>query len=48
MDVSKTLTTARREVCESRGECSQLPVPSKPTVSVDVKQNFNNSSAGGV
>ena len=29
------------ELCESRGGRPGLPVPNKPTVSVDVKQHFN-------
>ena len=33
-----------QEVCESRGGCPGLPVPNKPTVSVDAKQHFNNNS----
>ena len=28
-----------QEVCESRGGRPELPVPNKPTVSVDVKQH---------
>ena len=31
-------------MCESRGGRPGLPVPNKPTVSVDVKQNLNNKS----
>ena len=30
-----------QELCESRGGHPGLPVPKKPTVSVDVKQHFN-------
>ena len=32
-----------QELCESRGGRPGLPVPNKPTVSVDVKQHFNNN-----
>ena len=32
-----------QELCESRGGRPGRPVPNKPTVSVDVKQNFNIS-----
>ena len=40
------LTGDRRaqELCESRGGRPRLPVPNKPTVSVDVKQHFNQPS----
>ena len=31
-----------QELCESGGGRPRLPVPNKPTVSVDVKQHFNN------
>ena len=31
-----------QELCESRGGRPGFPVPNKPTVSVDVKQQFNN------
>ena len=31
-----------QELCESRGGRPGLPSPNKPTVSVDVKQHFNN------
>ena len=32
-----------QELCESRGGRLGLPVRNKPTVSVDVKQHFNNN-----
>ena len=31
-----------QQLCESRGGRPGFPVPNKPTVSVDVKQHFNN------
>ena len=34
-------TNGAQELCESRGGRPRLPVPDKPTVSVDVKQHFN-------
>ena len=34
-----------QEVCESRGGRPGLPVPNKPTVSVDVKQHSTNQQA---
>ena len=34
-----TYTHRAQELCESRGGCHGLPVPNKPTVSVDVKQH---------
>ena len=33
----KWLRYRAQELCESRGGCPGLPVPNKPTVSVDVK-----------
>ena len=33
--------TRAQELCESRGGRPGLPVPNKPTVSVDIKQHFN-------
>ena len=33
-----------QDLCESRGGLPGLPVPNKPTVSVDVKQHFNNNN----
>ena len=36
-----------QELCESRGGRPGLPVPNKPTVSVDVKQHFNQGQGGG-
>ena len=35
-----------QELCESRGGRPGLPVPNKPTVSVDVKQHFNQQMMG--
>ena len=36
-------SVAAQELCESRDGCpAWAPVPNKPTVSVDVKQHFNN------
>ena len=37
------LSCRAQELCESRGGRPGLPVPNKPTVSVDVKQRFINS-----
>ena len=34
-----------QELCESGGGRPGLPVPNKPTVSVDVKQHFNGMSS---
>ena len=36
-----------QEFCESGGGRPGFPVPNKPTVSVDVKQHFNNNKRGG-
>ena len=33
-----------QELCQNRGGRPGLPVPNKPTVSVDVKQHFNKST----
>ena len=35
-----------QELCESRGGRPGLPVPNKPTVSVAVKQHFNQQIVG--
>ena len=35
-----------QELCESRGGRPGLPDPNKPTVSVDVKQHFNQPRGG--
>ena len=34
-------TSTNQELCENRGGRPGLPFPNKPTVSVDVKQHFN-------
>ena len=34
-----------KELCGSRGGRPGLPVPNKPSVSVDVKQHFNKNAA---
>ena len=47
IDISMLQRPSRRPLsraCESRGGRPGFPVPNKPSVSVDVKQHFNNNN----